>query len=248
MSYHLAGLLAKVPSSPPAVKTAISPSLWAKYRFIRKAVTDVLCQDIRHANVITLSTPLDPIRSLCFAPRNSSAPSYHLVAAAESGHISRWDLRQPKVPIDRTIAHSGGALTLDWKASVSNYSAFAGESGLGDERRPAEDGWGWLATAGMDGTVKIWDMSASNGSMRQVHTLNVARPVSFVRWHASAERPCDVVVTPLSASSTPGQSEKSWQPDIEIWDVRREYLAKETLWTGGALVCGCHLSTDVTNI
>lgn len=204
-------------------------------------------QDIRHANVITLSTPMDPVRSICFAPRhNSAAPSYHLMAASESGHITRWDLRQPKQPLERVMAHPGGALSLDWKGSVVDSSAFsatagAGDSGISDEREgrkvsqgQAEDAWGWLASAGMDGTVKIWDMSSG---LRQVHTLNVARPVGFVRWHASAERPCDVVVTPLPAPSVPGQAEESWQPDLEIWDVRCEYLAKETLWTGGALVC-----------
>lgn len=138
------------------------------------------------------------------------------------------------------MAHPGGALTLDWKGSVLDLSSFAGDSDISDERgqkSQAEDSWGWLASAGMDGTVKIWDMSASNHSLRPVHTLSVARPVQFVRWHASAERPCDVVVTPLPPTSVPGQAEESWQPDIEIWDVRREYLAKETLWTGGAVVC-----------
>jgi WD40 repeat protein len=147
------------------------------------------------------------------------------------------------------MAHPGGALTLDWKGSVLDLSSFAGDSGISDERSgdtrrsQAEDSWGWLASAGMDGTVKIWDMSASNHTLRQVHTLNVARPVQFVRWHSSAERPCDVVVTPLPAVSVPGQAEENWQPDIEIWDVRREYLAKETIWTGGAIVCKCQRLT-----
>lgn len=92
--------------------------------------------------------PLDPVRSICFPPRDGCvADPYSLIAAYESGNLVRWDLRNPKAAIDRVLAHQGGVLTLDWRGSVSELKD--------DNRSTVSDGWGWLVTGGMDGTAKV---------------------------------------------------------------------------------------------
>lgn len=114
-------------------------------------------QDVRHTSLITLSSPLDPIRSICFAPRsNSTADPFHLISASESGYLARWDLRQPKQPLERLLAHQGGALTLDWKGSVHDLSTdIPSVDGETVKRHVPNDSWGWLASAGSDGNIKV---------------------------------------------------------------------------------------------
>lgn len=126
-----------------------------------------------------MSSPLDPVRSICFPPQeNCTADPFHLISAAESGNIFRWDLRQPKNPLDRIMAHQGGVLSLDWKGScfksglksssegqtggtdkidTEGVSSTEGGAGKTTAERLADqaDAWGWLASAGMDGTVKV---------------------------------------------------------------------------------------------
>lgn len=112
-------------------------------------------QDVRHASIITLTTPLDPIRTFCFAPRhNSSADPFQLISAYESGNIARWDLRMPKNPVERLMAHHGGVLSIDWKGGNESSQILA-DSSSEESRAASSYGWGWLATAGMDGTVKV---------------------------------------------------------------------------------------------
>ena len=200
---------------------------------------------------------------MCFAPReNSTADPFQLIAANESGSIARWDLRSPKNPLDRTMAHQGGVLSVAWKGSISLDTAFESASNLEGEntsKQSSNDPWGWLATAGMDGSVKvcpkslfarallmgtsqIWDMSSHLHVPRCVHTLNVNRPIQSVQWHTSNSRPCEVIVVPSSIGSTIKTLDDQWQPDIEIWDVRKEHLPKQIFWTNGSPVCKSSLS------
>lgn len=112
-------------------------------------------QDVRHASLITLATPLDPIRALCFAPRQySTADPFQLISAYESGNIARWDLRMPKNPVERLMAHHGGVLSIDWKGGTE-AAQMLGDASSDEVKAASSYGWGWLATAGMDGTVKV---------------------------------------------------------------------------------------------
>lgn len=112
---------------------------------------DVKVADIRHSHLITLSTPLDPVRSICFPPQeNCTADPYYLFSVYESGNLARWDLRQPKMALDRTLAHQGGAISLDWRGTFPSD-----RGGISPELGSVAGDWGWVVTAGMDGTAKV---------------------------------------------------------------------------------------------
>jgi hypothetical protein len=201
---------------------------------------------------------------MCFAPRHSTtADSFQLISAYESGNLVRWDLRMPKNPIERLMAHQGGVLSVDWKGASENSHIMTDASSEEGRASPGHS-WGWLATAGMDGTVKVswitfdvqyianlldqvWDMSAAGHTPQLAHTLHVGRPSHFVRWSSDPNSPCDLIVTPSPMTgSTVGSFDDSWQPDVEIWDVRREYLPKQNFWLGGSPVCKPSLTLITT--
>jgi WD repeat-containing protein 24 len=77
------------------------------------------------------------VRELALAPESSTP--LHAVVALESGTLMHWDLRQGQAGLlDRVgAAHKGAILGLEWLPS----------GGKG--------GNGWLATGGMDKTVKV---------------------------------------------------------------------------------------------
>lgn len=87
---------------------------------------------------------------------------------------------------------------------------------------------------------QIWDMSAQNHTPRLVTTLYANRPIGYIRWHTSSSRPFDLVVVPQSTSgssaSIGSSTDGHWLPDIEIWDVRRTFLPKETIWSGSSVI------------
>lgn len=59
-----------------------------------------------------------------------------------------------KSPIERLMAHHGGVLSVDWKGGPDTASTLADSSG--DKAKTAtSQSRGWLATGGMDGTVKV---------------------------------------------------------------------------------------------
>lgn len=88
---------------------------------------------------------------------------------------------------------------------------------------------------------QIWDMSTPSHTPQAVHTLHIGRASHFVRWSTDATKPCDVIVAPSPVGSSVGTLDDSWRPDVEIWDVRREYLPKHTFWLGGSPVCAYRL-------
>lgn len=57
-----------------------------------------------------------------------------------------------------------------------------------------------------------------------------------------------MVVAPSGVGSGVGTLDDSWQPDVEIWDVRREYLPKQTFWLGGSPVCRLFRSQSSSRI
>ncbi|WWD20381.1 hypothetical protein CI109_104857 [Kwoniella shandongensis] len=171
-----------------------------------------------------------PVTSLCFSPEEP----YHFVVGLEDGSIRRYDFRMPAKSIGKAYGAHGSKAVMDlkWKD--------------GDEREGGSGGW--LASAGADKTVQIWDMSQQwDKSPTPVHTLHTAHPVRRVAWRP--DHPTELIVVPLTqplsstgtvdsssphpnnaqADSDPTCSHTDEEAHLEIWHVRRHYLAKYVL-------------------
>ena len=139
------------------------------------------------------------------------------------------------------VAHTGPILTFDWCAPDG------GVPGAG----------GWIASGSLDRTVKVWDLTSPHFERAHTYTISTQFPVRRVRWRPGYE--CELAVASnaefgigsmldVSDSGTlmDDDSEKSevaplkGRTDIgnavEIWDVRRGYIAK---WqVGGSAIEG----------
>ncbi|ORX37616.1 WD40-repeat-containing domain protein [Kockovaella imperatae] len=152
------------------------------------------------------------ITSLTFAPESP----HQFLVGLDNGSIQRYDLRNQYKATGRIWGAHGNKAVMDlkWKDGTS----------------------GWLASAGEDRTVQIWDMSQSwERPPTPTHTLHIAQPVRRIVWRPN--HPTDLVVipnaSPLSAidptiASIPQglESYQTIENNIEIWDVRRHYVPK----------------------
>ncbi|KAI5115697.1 hypothetical protein M0805_002561 [Coniferiporia weirii] len=194
----------------------------------------------------------------------------HAITGLDNGTMCHWDLRMgQKGQLERVpLAHTGPILSLDWR----------------DPQGVTGD---WLASAGYDRTVKVWDFSEGSSSTLHSSTrkpdyvLHTAYPVRKVVWRPGYETelaiasnnesgfslssksvPSASVTVPnflnkevaetvtgqtnsgsgdgVSLSATLGGSEKAMSSAarnatsksgdmIEIWDVRRAWIAKWTI-------------------
>ncbi|KAI5476380.1 WD repeat protein 24 [Pseudohyphozyma bogoriensis] len=172
-----------------------------------------------------------PVQRIKFSP--SASQPWTLLAVCSSGTLIRYDLRnfssgKPGGGMtDRVAGHVGACLGMDWR---DNYESDG-------ERREG----GWVATAGMDRTIKIWDFSLPILSTRPVRTLYPFQPVQHVAWHptigtelASSPVPSlgiahssdDNLASGFSLNMDPGKSSTFWKNEIEIWDTRRPSFPK----------------------
>ncbi|KAH8118718.1 WD40 repeat-like protein [Phellopilus nigrolimitatus] len=203
-----------------------------------------------------------PIRTMMFSP--SVLEPLHAITGLDNGTICRWDLRMgQKGQLERVpLAHTGPVLSLD----LCSPRGVVG---------------GWLASAGLDRTVKVWDFTdadtnQSHSSTRKpAYVLHASFPVRRVSWRPGYETELAIAsynesgfnISSKSSSSTsapallskesvegiPGQisssrgsantvsstsegSENAANTGrnttaksgdlIEIWDVRRTWIAK----------------------
>lgn len=162
---------------------------------------------------------------------------------------ARWDLRMgqrgqlDKVP----VAHNGPVTSLDW---YSPSSSITGSTGVTAPLEAAGMGSGWLASGGLDRCVKVWDLTGDNVHIphKPTYTLRSAYPVRRIAWRPGYE--CEIAIVSNNDYSThtldaPGSSlssgigldaTKAVDPlkdkvsssgdAIEIWDVRRGWIAK----------------------
>ncbi|OCF34320.1 hypothetical protein I316_03834 [Kwoniella heveanensis BCC8398] len=171
------------------------------------------------------------VTSLCFSPDDP----YQFVVGVEDGSIRRFDFRSPSRDVGKAFGAHGSKAVMDlkWK-----------------EKEDVEgNGGGWLASAGADKVVQIWDMAQSwEKAPTPLHTIHTSHPVRRIAWRPN--HPTELLVVPLIqplTSSDPGLSTNLASvslaaPDptpstleedahLEIWHVRRHYVAKYALPT-----------------
>ena len=89
--------------------------------------------------VITFESGSQSVRDIQFSPHPGS--QYHQVSSVqENGNLQMWDFRKSDRPEKVFTAHNGPVFSCDW--------------------HPFEKKW--LATAGRDRSIKIWDLSTLN--------------------------------------------------------------------------------------
>lgn len=189
------------------------------------------------------------VRSLVFSPCLSHP--LQAVVGLDNGSIYRWDLQMgQRGQLDRLpVAHTGPILALDWCSTPGSNNA--GDV-IGADRS-------WIVSGGLDHTVKVWDLATSGTSVHIAHqptyTLHSSFPVRRVLWRP--EFPSEIALvsnedfgggsgsellasprlqsaTPAfinaSSSVTKDKDPKSNGADaVEIWDVRRGWIAKWTV-------------------
>jgi hypothetical protein len=163
------------------------------------------------------------------------------------------------------VAHAGPILSLDWclgpadgvllPASLSRQDTLTGADTGGSSNA---SGTGWLASGGMDRTVKVWDLNAPGNSAHisqaPTYSLAVPFPVRRAFWRPDYE--CELAIVSnaefgaganqddtapagdagpalssspeveLGLGAPPARHSGDTGDPIEIWDVRRGYLAK----------------------
>lgn len=152
--------------------------------------------DIREAKPASLILKASsPVLQLSFSP--SAAQPFSLLAVCASGTMIRYDIRYTGRggggATDRIAGHVGACLAMDWRDSLDSDHV----SRIGEEPAERKEG-GYVATGGMDGTIKIWDFSLPSLSVKPVRTLRMGRPVKDVKWHSGGQK--------LAACSLPSLS------------------------------------------
>lgn len=140
--------------------------------------------DLRKKEVVfTFHSNAESVRDVEFNPLQN--PMF--AAVQENGNVQLWDLRKTDRCQMQFTAHSGPVFACDWHP---------------EDRR-------WLATAGRDKTIKVWDMFAAKPSIE--YTIQTISPVARVKWrpHRRYHIASSALVMDFS---------------INVWDVRRPYI------------------------
>ncbi|KAH7923852.1 hypothetical protein BV22DRAFT_1067906 [Leucogyrophana mollusca] len=149
------------------------------------------------------------VRSLVFSPCLSHP--LQAVVGLDNGSIYRWDLQMgQRGQLDRLpVAHTGAILALDWcspsrahfGSSVSHEANIGTGAGIGGPGGESSGERSWILSAGLDHTVKVWDLSASSSSSlgtvahiahKPTYTLHPSFPVRRVLWRP--DYPCELAL------------------------------------------------------
>ncbi|MCJ1438493.1 SEA (Seh1-associated) complex subunit [Xylographa pallens] len=133
------------------------------------------------------------IRDLRWSPTDG----VEFAAGTDNGVIQRWDFRKENAPLLKINAHDKTCHTIDWHPSGK-----------------------FLASAGADRNVKVWDFKSADRRMKPSWQLRAPQAVLNVRWRpigGSSEatdmggQQCTYLATTYDQRD----------PRIHIWDFRR---------------------------
>ncbi|KAG6885231.1 hypothetical protein C0993_004638 [Termitomyces sp. T159_Od127] len=197
------------------------------------------------------------VRSVAFSPSNWQP--LHAIVGLDNGSIYRWDLKMGQRGLqDRlSVAHTASVTSLDWCNRNSQTTTSPTTITVGDS---AGNGMGWLASAGLDRCVKVWDLTAPGVTHipnKPTYILHPSFPVRRVVWRPLHE--CELAVVSNAEFSSgsnhdlsqngstggAGESEKRSTDNktsvggdaVEIWDARRCWIPKWSV-TGSAIEGG----------
>ncbi|XP_069952963.1 GATOR2 complex protein WDR24 isoform X3 [Cherax quadricarinatus] len=130
----------------------------------------------------TYTSNAESVRDVQFNPHHS----VNFCAVSENGNVQLWDMRRSDRVEKQFTAHGGPIFALDWHPEVKT----------------------WIATAGRDKTIKVWDL---NDNPTVCNTIQTIASVGRVKWRpntkfhiASSALLCDC--------------------SINVWDIRRPYI------------------------
>ncbi|WVN90903.1 uncharacterized protein L203_106148 [Cryptococcus depauperatus CBS 7841] len=187
---------------------------------------------LRHSSAIT---------SVCFSPVDASC----FAVGLDDGTLKRYDWRLAGKHLGTAYGAHGSKAVMDLKWKVAD-----------------DGGAGWLASAGANRIVQIWDMNQSWDKIpTAIHSLHTSHPVRRIAWRPG--HPTELLVVPLMqalssfnslspTASSPSQipvslnsktaainADTTREPNtlttkddsgkLEIWHVRRHYIAKYSI-------------------
>uniref|UniRef100_T1J8H5 GATOR2 complex protein WDR24 n=1 Tax=Strigamia maritima TaxID=126957 RepID=T1J8H5_STRMM len=137
----------------------------------------------KRAVVSTFYSNSESVRDVEFSPFQHTT----FAAVQENGNVQIWDLRRPDRCDKNFTAHSGPVFACNW--------------------HPEEKYW--LATAGRDKTIKVWDLESKK--FVPEFTIHTIASVTHVKWRP--QRKFHIASTSLVVDFT-----------INIWDLRRPFI------------------------
>jgi len=141
--------------------------------------------DLRQRNVVTTFKGLsESVRDVQFSPHLY----FTFAAAIENGNVQIWDMRNPHRCERHVTAHNGPTFSIDWHPDDRN----------------------WIASAGRDKFIKVWDIGAPSGGKCK-HTVQTIASVARIKWRP--QRRYHIASCSLLVDFS-----------INIWDVRRPYI------------------------
>ena len=174
----------------------------------------------------------DGVRDVKWSPTDA----FDFAFGTDSGEVQRWDIRNFKTAKIKVPAHGRACNVVDWHPDGKH-----------------------LASAGLDQTVRIWDMSVSR-QKKASWEIKTPYPVLNARWRPS----CEASISSYSGQRQCTQIATAYDrehPFIHIWDTRRPALpyreiapfpsaptdllwhSQDLLWTVGRE--GIFLQTDI---
>ncbi|KAK4300861.1 hypothetical protein Pmani_026936 [Petrolisthes manimaculis] len=131
---------------------------------------------------MTFTSNAESVRDVKFNPHHPIT----FCAVSENGNVQVWDMRRPDRVEKQYTAHGGPIFALDWHPDIRH----------------------WLATAGRDKTIKVWDLHENPTT---VNTIQTIASVGRIKWRPN---------TKYHIAS----SALLWDCSINVWDTRRPYI------------------------